>query len=149
MTGADFAVPTELRPELRQLHEYWESLKRGYGVMPYWDDVQTSQLADLEDRLILLDRIEQKDRFRFRISGSAIEKTYGGELVGHFLDEVPLSNPFDRLAEQVETTVIGRLPTYYHHGASEQGNVPYARLLLPLWGAGRIDMILGAVVEDD
>jgi hypothetical protein len=147
MNQAGYALPQDLEPDLRQALDYWEKLKRGYGSMPYWDDIHLSELGHLQDCLFLLDRFEQHDRFRFRMAGAALTARYGDELIGYYLDEIPMTGPFDRLAEQVSATVNERAPTYCRHETSDRSKPGEARLLLPFWGAGRIDMILGAVAE--
>ncbi len=147
MNESNYAVPKELGRDLSLLHEYWDDLKRGYGLMPYWDDIQLSQLPDLSDRLFLLDQIEQKERFRFRSAGSDVVKAYDGELVGYFLDRIPSRSPLDKLAEQIAATLEKRAPTYYQHVSMDEESPGYARLLLPLWGSGRIEMILGGFDE--
>jgi hypothetical protein len=53
---------------------------------------------------------------------------------------------------QCKATVEGCAPTYFCQTAARKGDAEhpgdYARLLLPLWGSGRIEMLLGAVVPN-
>ncbi len=62
-------------------------------------------------------------------------------LRGKFLDEEALPGRLDFLLSQCNATVEARAPTFYKHA----GAPPYARILLPMWGDGRIGMLLGAV----
>jgi hypothetical protein len=69
---------------------------------------------------------------------------YGAAIDSRFLDEIDLHAPFDGLIGQCTATVENSAPTYHRQTAAGKGG--YARLLLPLWGNGRIEMLLGAVV---
>lgn len=133
-----FAVPTRLSPDLARVQAYWQGLLRGGAEMPFWDDAKLSDLPDLTDRLLLIDAFQKPERFRFASVGAAI----GGEgLGGEFLDEGEFEGPFQFLRAQCAATVEAAAPTCY----AFEGARPYARLLLPMWGDGRISMILGAV----
>ena len=76
----------------------------------------------------------------------------GGTIGTSFLDEIDLHTPFDGLTLQCKATVEGCAPTYYCQTTARKADPEhaggYARLLLPLWGNGRIEMLLGAVVLD-
>jgi len=101
---------------------------------------------------MLIDVFESPIRFRFDLVGADLADWYGEATGNRFLDEVELRAPFDELALQCRATVEGLAPTYYHQAAAEKEDGKrlggYARLLLPLWGNGRIEMLLGAVVLD-
>jgi hypothetical protein len=66
----------------------------------------------------------------------------GPELGGKFLDKLEPQGAFDHLEAQCATTVRSRAPTYFQHGSTPG----YARIALPLWGNGRIQMLLVAAV---
>ena len=73
---------------------------------------------------------------------------YGKAIGNSFLDEMDLHAPFDELAAQCKTTIERSALTYYCQTAfrkQDAGHLGYAGLLLPLWGNGRIQMLLGAV----
>jgi hypothetical protein len=59
------------------------------------------------------------------------------------------ADPFQYLNGQGLATIESRAPTYYRHEVTERGSSRategYSRLILPLWGDGRIGMLLGAV----
>jgi len=50
--------------------------------------------------------------------------------------------PIDELTNQCRATVERRAPTYFRHAPA--GGTGYSRLILPLWGNGRIEMLIGA-----
>jgi hypothetical protein len=66
----------------------------------------------------------------------------GPELGGKFLDKFEPEGPFDHLEAQCATTARSRAPTFFRYG-SPPG---YARIVLPLWGNGRVQMLLVAAV---
>ena len=140
-TKHPYAVPTRLSPDLTRVQAYWTGLLRGEATMPFWDDVNPSHLPDLVGRLFLVDVFGPPERFRFAQVGEALTSE---ELGGRFLDETPLHRPFEFLTSQCAATVECGEPTYFR---SDGAAMPYARLVLPLWGEGRISMLMGAVDE--
>ena len=154
MTGEvhSYLLPDELEPDLSRVHGYWNGLKRGANDVPFWDDVKFSLRSRLGRESMLIDVFEDPFRFRFDLIGADVIDWYGKAIGNSFLDEIDLHTPFDELVLQCEATVERSAPTYYCQAASNKGNAEhptgYARLLLPLWGNGCIEMLLGAVVRD-
>jgi hypothetical protein len=140
---APYSLPQHLEPDLARVLAYWEGLKRGEANMPFWDDMNPSALADLSDRLMLIDVFNNPVRFRLALVGDEIKAQHGGELIGKFLDELKVREPLSYLNSQSSATVESRMPTYYR--SPEAGRRGYSRLLLPMWGNGHIGMLLGAV----
>lgn len=138
-TKHPYSLPTRLSPELARVHAYWRGLLRGAAEMPFWDDAKLTDLPDLADRLFLVDVFSPPERYRFASLGKSLS---GDELAGRFLDETALASPFAYLRSQAAATVESAQPTFFRD-ESELGG--YARLLLPMWGEGRISMLLGAV----
>jgi hyperosmotically inducible protein len=147
-----YSLPTELEPDLARIRAYWNGLKRGANDIPFWDDVKISLRSRLGQESMLIDVFEDPLRFRFDLVGANVANRYGGTPGNSFLDEIDLHAPFNALVLQCKATVESRAPTYYCQTASGKGDAGlrggYARLLLPLWGNGRIEMLLGAVVLD-
>lgn len=152
MTGGahSYSLPGELEPDLGRIQAYWNGLKRGANDVPFWDDVKLSLRSRLGRESMLIGVFEDPLRFRFDLTGADVANWYGGTIGNSFLDEIDLHAPFDGLTLQCKATVEGRAPTYYSQTAFGKGDAErpggYARLLLPLWGNGRIEMLLGAVV---
>ena len=149
-----YSLPDELEPDLSRVHAYWNGLKRGANDVPFWDDVKFSMRSRLGRESMLIDVFENPLRFRFDLIGADLTEWYGygGAIGNRFLDETDLHAPFDELTLQCQATVEGCAPTYYCQTAvgndDAEHPVGYARLLLPLWGNGHIEMLLGAVVLD-
>ncbi|MGO9358204.1 MAG: hypothetical protein ACLP1D_11075 [Xanthobacteraceae bacterium] len=148
MTGRfhGYALPDELEPDLGRIHAYWNGLKRGANNVPFGDDVKFSLRSRLGREAMLIDVFESPLRFRFDLIGADLADWYGEAIGNRFLDEIDLHAPFDELTLQCKSTVEISAATYFRHTAAGKGS--YARLLLPLWGNGRIEMLLGGVVAD-
>lgn len=154
MTGdvRSYSLPDELEPDLGRVQAYWIGLKRGANDIPFWDDVKFSLQSRLGRDAMLIGVFENPLRFRFDLVGADLIEWYGETTGNRFVDEIKLHAPFDELASQCRATVEGGVPTYYRQTAAGRGGAEhpggYARLLLPLWGNGRIEMLLGAVFLD-
>jgi hypothetical protein len=143
-----FALPSHLPADLTRVHAYWAGLLRGSATMPFWDDATLSDLPDLADRLLLVDVFDRPERFRFNTVGKRLtDKAVEGE----FLDEVSLYGPLAFLRSQCSATVEAAAPTWFRQEPDDPSvsTRSYARLLLPMWGDGRIGMLLGAVDPAD
>lgn len=143
-----YAVPKKIEPKLAGVLAYWQSLKRAENNMPFWDDVATSSLSELAERSMLIKVFAKPERFRLTSVGKQLVARYGEPVADKFIDEMELRNPFEYLRSQCSATVESRAPTYYQRAShTEKSRVTeaYSRLLLPLWGDGRIGMVLGAV----
>ena len=141
-----FPLPRKLPGAFAGVHRYWKELIRAENAMPFADDVNLSRLPALAGNLLLVDANRQ--RFRFNHLGEELIGRLGGNVTGKFADEAELHNPFDFLIAQASATVEGRAPTWYSNrrtGAGERRTTGYARILLPTWGDGRIELLLGAI----
>jgi len=142
--GGMYLLPDQLEPDLERVQAYWNGLKRGGNDIPFWDDVKFSMQARLARDVILIEAFEDPLRFRFDLVGDDITRRYGTAITGKFTDEIDLHPPTDHLTGQCRATVERRAPTYFRH-APAGGGTGYSRLILPLWGNGRIEMLIGAV----
>jgi hypothetical protein len=136
-----FPKPSHPAPDLARVEAYWHGLLRGSAQMPFWDDCRLTDLPDLAGRLFLIDAFADPQRFRFATVGADLG---GRELEGGFLDEAELPRHFAFLPAQCSATLEARRPTGWRMDADE-GGPAYTRLLLPMWGDGRISMLLGVV----
>jgi hypothetical protein len=147
-----YILPDKLESDLDRVRAYWEGLKRGENDVPFSDDMKFSSHARLAREVIVIEVFEQPLRFRFEIVGDDILDRYGGAIAGKFTDEVDLHAPANELTQQCRATVERRAPTYFRQepetlaGApSSPGAKGYSRLVLPLWGNGRVEMLIAAV----
>ncbi|SRR5579871_3813361 len=144
MTSKDeaFALPDLLEADLARIRLYWNGLKRGENNIPFWDDVKLSTEAPIPDQIMMIEAFENPLRFRFDLVGEDVTHRYGATIAGKFTDEVDLHPPIDHLTDQCRATVEQGMPTYFRHAANGAG---YSRLILPLWGNGHIEILMGAV----
>jgi hypothetical protein len=141
--GGTFLLPDQLEPDLDRVQAYWNSLKRGDNDIPFWDDVKFSMQARLARDVMVIETFEDPLRFRFGLVGEDITNRYGAPINGKFTDEIDLHPPLVELTGQCRATVERRAPTYFRHAPDARG-IGYSRLVLPLWGNGRIEMLMGA-----
>jgi hypothetical protein len=144
-----FSLPRELPAGLARLQRYWEELRRGDNAIPFSDDVIPSALPDLSSNLILMNVFVNPLRFRFSLVGQQILAKLDPNIISRFADEFELHHPLDFFIAQASVTVEARAPTFYRcEAVNERGrhNPAYSRLVLPTWGNGRVDMLVGAIV---
>jgi hypothetical protein len=134
-----FPLPEKLPTPLAGVHHYWTDLMRAENEMPFADDVNLSRLPTLAGNLFLVDVFAKPQRFRFNYLGDQLIHRLGTNITGKFADEVELQGPFEFFIAQASAAVEARAPTCY---SSRRG---YARILLPTWGDGRIELLLGAI----
>jgi len=150
-SGRTYLLPDQLGPDLDRVRAYWNGLKRGENDIPFWDDVKFSMKARLARDVLLIEAFENPLRFRFDLVGDDITQRYGTAIIGKFSDEIDLHAPIDELTNQCRATVERRVPTYFRHVPSKKpqaaGEIGYSRLILPLRGGARVEMLLGAVAS--
>ena len=133
-----FPLPDALPRDLAAVHAIWSGLRRGGNEMPFSDDLDPAALSKEAGQVLLLDVFDKPERFRFSHLAGDLLLAQDAALSGKFIDEVDLGGPLAFLRAQASATVEARAPTCYAH----KGGM---RLLLPLWGDGRISLLLGAV----
>jgi hypothetical protein len=142
-----FLLPDELAPGLERVKSYWDGLKRGENGIPFWDDVKFSTLEQLCGDAMMIEAFENPLRFRFDLVGEDVTQRYGAAIAGKFTDEVDLHAPIDALTDQCQAMARQGAPTWFRGAAA--GGAGYARLVLPLWGNGHIEMLIGAICFSD
>src|SRR5713226_4402781 len=112
----DFGVWTDHRiphdrsgwhPLVRQFYEHWLSIAPP-GQLPGRQHIAPEQMVPMLSRMWMLDVHRDPLRFRFRLYGTALVSSLGGEVTGRWLDEAQpqtVSNPMvrDRYRCIVET----------------------------------------------
>lgn len=129
-----FPLPAKLDGDLAAVAALWRGLRRGQSDIPFADDLKPAALSAQAGRVLLLDVFENPERFRFSLLGGDLLMPQDRALSGKFIDEAELPPPLAFLRAQASATVEARAPTC-HSG----------RLLLPMWGDGRVSLLLGAV----
>ena len=142
-----FRLPKKLPPMLTRVQRAWKDLVRSENEMPFSDDIDPTAFSKVSAHLVMIDVFDGPQRFRFNRIGEKIMRKLGANIDGKFVDEVEIQSPFDYLVAQASATVEGRVPTFYTSSSSRQNRAGgYKRILLPAWGNGRIELLLGAIV---
>ena len=139
-----YSLPDRLDEELSQVLAYWTGLKRGNADIPFADDLKLSELWKFSNQIILLHILQMPVRFRFEIAGHQLIRTYGEDLLGRFVDDLPVRPPLNYFHSQSSATVDAHAPTFYRHPSTDDHR-GYGRILLPLWADGRTAALLGAM----
>jgi hypothetical protein len=95
-----------------------------------------------------VDVFAKPQRFRFNYLGEELARRLNANLTGEFADEVELRSPFDFFIAQASTTIEARAPTVYSSARADRHTpraAGYSRIMLPTWGDGRIELLLGAI----
>jgi hypothetical protein len=130
-------------PQLVQLYDYWD-VKRAGRRWPTRIDIDPVEMRFALGNIDLVEVTYDPLTFRFRLSGSNIDRDEGFNMQGKTLDDYPL--PEHR--ETVRRTYLAALemgePHYEELARYDEGQtVHYGRLILPLSDCGaRIDMFL-------
>lgn len=116
--------------------------------MPFADDVNPSALSKLTRNLTLVDVFAKPQRFRFNYLSDHMIQQLRSNIAGKFADELDLHSPLDFFLSQSSATVEAQAPTYYagkSTGPTAHRTPAYSRLLLPTWGDGRVQLLIGAI----
>jgi hypothetical protein len=118
--------------------------------MPFSDDVDLSMLKRYSSNLLLVEVISTSNRFRFSHLGGKIIVKFGADVTGKFADEVERREPFNYFIAQASTGIEAAAPTLYSSKSPSAQKTHrssgYLRIILPAWGNGHINLLLGAIV---
>lgn len=146
MTAAHpFPLPRQLPSTLARIHQYWKKLIRAENPMPFSDDVNLGPIEKLSARVMLVDVFYGPQRFRFSTLGENIIGKLSRDLTGQFADEIKPAEPLNYFIAQASATIEAGAPTLYSAARGMSRGSGYSRLLLPAWGNGRVNLLLGAV----
>lgn len=116
--------------------------------MPFSDDISLLRLGKLAPNLLLIDVFSMPQRFRFNHLGEKTIAKFGADISGKFADELDLREPLNYFLAQASATVEAAAPTSYSSSPPRPNKTRrggYSRILLPAWGNGRVDLLLGAI----
>jgi hypothetical protein len=74
-------------PKVRELYEYWANIRAGGNKLPGRADFDPMRVAHLLPHVMLLDVAGQPPRFRYRLIGTRMVDSLGGDLTGQWLDQ--------------------------------------------------------------
>jgi len=118
----------------------WEGLKRGENGIPFSDDLGVQSLSKLPGTPFLLSVVASPERCRFEYLSDGL---HDAAVPGSFLDEISPNVKFSYLRAQSSATIEAAAPTLFH--LTPLSGYSFSRVLLPLWGNGQVNMLLGAI----
>ena len=135
-----FSLPDRLDPNLQGVISLWRRLKRVENGMPFTDDLDLSALSNLPVKPFLLSVFASPERFRFEFLSEGLR---AAAATGSFIDETSPQKYFGYLRAQGSATVEAAEPTFLR--LADVSGQAFSRVLLPMWGNGQINMLLGAI----
>jgi hypothetical protein len=143
-----FPLPRKLSPALASAYRHWKALIRAENTMPFSDDISLLRHGKFSTNLLLIDVFSKPQRFRFNHLGEKTIAKFGVDITGKFADELALREPLNYFLAQASATVEVAAPTFYSSSPPRPKRTRrggYSRILLPAWGNGRVDLLLGAI----
>ena len=130
-------------PQLVQLYDYWDRKCAGRR-WPTRDDIDPLEMRFALGNIDLVEVTYDPLVFRFRISGSNIDRDEGFNMQGKTLDEYPLPQHREAARRTYLKVLEKGDPDYEELERLDEGRaVHFGRLILPLSDDGsRIDMLL-------
>ena len=123
---------------------YWRQ-KRNGRTMPSRRDIDPSEIPKLLPHLQLIDIV--RDRFRYRLIGTALVDAYGKNYTGQFVDEFFDKSRSQFITEIYNSIVAARQPGFLRsrYVTAKGISLIANRLYMPLFDDNRdLNMILGA-----
>jgi hypothetical protein len=134
-------------PSLRQLYAYWDERRHG-RKFPARGDLDPIDFRYVLGNVLLIDVLDNPQRFRFRLHGSDLAARAGYDMTGKMVDDLP--NPENRalLIERCRMLVETRRPVAAVDERILEGRrFGYEVVWLPLASDGEhIDMLMAGLV---
>jgi hypothetical protein len=130
-------------PQLVQLFDYWDQ-KRAGRRFPTRHEIDPVEMRFALGNIDLVEITQDPLVFRFRLSGSNIDRDEGFNMQGKTLDEYPLPQHREVVRRAYLEVLENAAPSYEEMERFDEGrSLRYGRLILPLSDDGsRIDMFL-------
>jgi hypothetical protein len=135
-----FPLPDSFDAKLQPVVSLWKGLKRGDNDMPFGDDLGVPVLSNLPGTPFLLSVLAFPERYRFEFLSESLRSEAVPE---SFVEGISPSANFSYLRAQCSATVEAAAPTLFR--LTEPSGRTFSRLLLPLWGNGQVNLLLGAI----
>ena len=75
-------------PRVRQLFDYWQSLRAARGALPGRAAFDPLAIPSLLPHLTLIDVVGRPPRYRYRLIGTRMVDAFNGDFTGRWLDDV-------------------------------------------------------------
>lgn len=132
-------------PRLQAFHDYWNQLRGPSPAPPRsaFDIIQVPR--DLLPHLILLDVLDDRKSFRYRVVGTEVVSRVGREFTGETVQEYYGLHEGPEVIDGYISVVEGRRPHVFTASLRSIGKdfLTYDRLAVPLLGgSGAVEQIL-------
>ena len=137
-------------PLQQQMHAYWRRKCAG-RIMPRRSDIDPVDIPRLLPYILISERIvaDGVERWRYRLSGTAVVAAFGQDPTGHFLDEL-VSGDYRDFISGIQHTVCSERRALFCESEylSQRGaHMVAKRLLLPVSTDGEnVDQIVSLLV---
>lgn len=130
-------------PKFREIHDYWQSARRG-RQFPARPDFSPEGMIDKLGFVMLIDVTYDPLDFRFKLIGSEIVEHYGHEMTGKYVHQIEPKELGELLYRQYQEVVDMRCPRAHRiEVMTSARTLNYERITLPLSDDGeRIDTLL-------
>jgi hypothetical protein len=130
-------------PQLIRLYDYWDAKRQG-RPWPLRSDIDPVDMHFALGNLDLVEITRDPIGFRYRVSGSNIDRDEGFNMQGKTLDDYPLPQYRETVRATYLRVLEAAIPDYEEMERLHEGQtVRYGRLILPLTKTGeRIDFFL-------
>jgi hypothetical protein len=130
-------------PQLVRLYDYWDT-KRADRRWPTRGDIDPTEMRFALGNIDLIEISYDPLVFRFRISGSNIDRDEGFNMQGKTLEDYPLPQHREAIRQTYLRVLAEGEPNYEDLERIDEGRaLHFGRLILPLSDDGsRIDMFL-------
>lgn len=137
-------------PYLRRLFAYWQSKLRG-RTFPSRRDLDPREFAFALGHVLLIDVLENPQRFRFRLHGSVLSFRARYDMTGRLVDELPNDENRAVLLQRCRKLVETRQPCFARSRRLVDGLMyGYEVVWMPLSSDGeKVDMLLGGLAYFD
>jgi hypothetical protein len=137
-------------PYLRRLFAYWQDKRRGRDF-PSRRDLDPREFAFALGHVLLIDVLENPQRFRFRLHGSVLSFRARYDMTGRMVDELPNEENRAVLLARCCQLVETKRPCFARSQRVVDGLVyGYEVVWLPLSSDGTtVDMLLGGLAYFD
>ncbi|MGP1253670.1 MAG: PAS domain-containing protein [Kiloniellales bacterium] len=133
---------------LSDIYRYWRD-RRGQRPMPARADIDPADIPRLLPYLLLTDLLDG-GRYRFRLVGTEVERSFGAPMTGRTLEELMSGDYLEFMRSLYRKVVAEKRPIYStsrYSGADGDSPLFTKRVMMPLSTDGQnVDMVISAQV---
>ncbi len=137
-------------PYLRRLYAYWDEKRHG-RALPARRDLDPREFAFALGHVLLIDVLEDPQRFKFRLHGSVLSFRARYDMTGRMVDELPNDENRAVLLDRCRDLVATRRPCFARSQRMiDNQTFGYEVVWMPLSSDGEsVDMLLGGLAYFD